>query len=436
MTVLPIYRSENVKASVPATPAVAPVGAVRNVLVAVTGNALEWFDVVVYGFFAAIVAKLFFPSNDPSISLILALGTFGASFLVRPLGALVIGRYADRNGRKAALILVSMLMMLGTAIIAFLPTYAQIGVAAPIFLLAARLIQGFSAGGEFGSATAFLAEQMPTRRAFFASWQFASQGIATLLASGFGLILTSFLSTESLSQWGWRLPFFFGMLIGPVAYLIRSQAHETPEFMAMKDAVNTDRLAPDAFAFRVLVGCGAVAVATVAMYLMLYVPTMATADLGLPTWAGFTATFVAGAVLLIVPPLSGLTADRRGRLRVAVPAILFLLIAPIPIFHWLVAAPSPTRLIIMQVLLSLATSAYFGALPAMLSEMFPISQRTTGLSLCYNLAVVFVGGFAPLIFAAMVKWTGSAAAPALYLVAAAAASLMAVIVAGRKQWTW
>lgn len=409
-------------------------GTLHNVMVAVAGNALEWFDVVVYGFFAAIIARLFFPAHDPSVSIILALGTFGASFLIRPLGAVVVGRYADRAGRKAALVLVSTLMLIGTGIIAVLPTYSQIGIAAPLLLFGARLLQGFSAGGEFGSATAFLAEQMPTRRAFFASWQFASQGIATLLASGFGLTVTTLLDADQIAGWGWRLPFFFGLLIGPVAYAIRKTAHETPEFTAQGQA-SADLEASD-FATRVITGMGAVIIATVAMFFMLYVPTMATAELGLPVFAGFSATLVTGATLVIVTPLAGLVADRRGRLSVALPAVAMLLVAPLPLFHWLVAAPSPARMIVVQGLLGVATSTYLGALPAFLAELFPVARRTTGLSLSYNLAVVLAGGFAPMIFAFLIRASGSKAAPAVYLSLAAACSLLAWVFARKRRWTW
>ena len=178
----------------------------RAVISASIGNALEWFDLVVYGFFAVTIAKLFFPTHDDTTSLLLTLGTFGVSFFMRPLGAIVIGVYADRRGRREALTLTILLMMVGTAIIAFMPTYETIGLLAPVGIVLARMIQGFSAGGEFGSATAFLAEHAPQRRGFFASFQVASQGLTTLLAAGFGAVLTSTLSPEQMQSWGWRVP--------------------------------------------------------------------------------------------------------------------------------------------------------------------------------------------------------------------------------------
>jgi MHS family proline/betaine transporter-like MFS transporter len=186
-------------------------GSWRLVMAASIGNALEWFDLVVYGFFAVIIARLFFPAGNDTVSLLLTLGTFGVSFFMRPLGAIVLGTYADRAGRKAALTLSILLMMIGTLVIVLLPTYASIGMAAPLILVAARLVQGFSAGGEFGSATAFLAEHEPARRGFFASWQVASQGLTTLLAAGFGAVLTHQLTPQQLDAWGWRVPFLFGL---------------------------------------------------------------------------------------------------------------------------------------------------------------------------------------------------------------------------------
>ncbi|KNB21538.1 membrane protein, partial [Salmonella enterica subsp. enterica serovar Typhimurium] len=203
----------------------------RVIVSASIGNALEWFDLVVYGFFAVTIAKLFFPTGNDTVSLLLTLGTFGVSFFMRPLGAIVIGAYADRAGRKAALTLSIVLMMVGTLLIAIMPTYAAIGVLAPVGIVIARMVQGFSAGGEFGSATAFLAEHAPQRRGFFSSWQVASQGLTTLLAAGFGALLTGNLSPEAMASWGWRIPFFFGLLIGPVAYYIRRRLDETPEFL-------------------------------------------------------------------------------------------------------------------------------------------------------------------------------------------------------------
>src|SRR5579859_1059944 len=202
----------------------------RIILAASIGNALEWFDLVVYGFFAVTIAKLFFPARTEAISLMLTLGTFGISYMIRPLGGLVLGSLADRAGRKVSLLLSIGLMMIGTLTIAVMPPYAVIGLWAPVGIMLSRLVQGFSAGGEFGASTAFLVEHAPERRGFMGSWQFASQGLSTLLASGFGALLTSQLTTAQLESWGWRIPFLFGLAIGPVGFYIRRYVDEGAEF--------------------------------------------------------------------------------------------------------------------------------------------------------------------------------------------------------------
>ncbi len=403
----------------------------KSIAAAVIGNALEWFDLVVYGFFAPVIADLFFPRQDASLSLLLALGTFGISFLVRPIGAVIVGRFADRHGRRTALVLVTWLMLLGTFIIAILPTYSQIGPAAPVLLLMARLIQGFSAGGEFGSATAYLAEQNPDRRGFYSSWQFSSQGVATLLASSMGLVLTSCLNRRELYSWGWRLPFVVGLLIGPVAYFIRSHARETPEFEAAR--LHNRRLVRAVLEWQsVVVGAGAVAVATVSLYLTLYLPTFARTVLGLSARAGFEATFAAGILLVAIPPFVGAMSDRWGRLVFGVPAVISIGLMSIPLFTWLVSEPSAFRAVLVQVAISIATAIYLGILPAFLSECFPLGCRTTGLSLSYNLSVVIAGGFAPLLFAELVKLTGNNASPSFYLAFAAAVTVISLMVPQRR----
>src|SRR6202023_2880279 len=206
----------------------------RVIVAASLGNALEWFDFLVYGYFAVTISKVFFPSANETASLLATLGTFSVSFLERPIGAVLIGAYTDRAGRKAGLTLSILLMVIGTTLTALTPGYATIGLAAPILILVARLLQGFSVGGEFGSAVTFLAEQTASRKGFVASWQWASTGITGALASGFGILLTTILSPEQLIDWGWRVPFLFGILVGPVGLYIRRRLDETPEYIEIK----------------------------------------------------------------------------------------------------------------------------------------------------------------------------------------------------------
>lgn len=399
----------------------------RVIVSASIGNALEWFDLVVYGFFAVTIAKLFFPTGNDTVSLLLTLGTFGVSFFMRPLGAIVIGAYADRAGRKAALTLSILMMMVGTLLIALMPTYATIGVLAPVGIVIARMVQGFSAGGEFGSATAFLAEHAPKRRGFFSSWQVASQGLTTLLAAGFGALLTGNLSPEAMMSWGWRVPFFFGLLIGPVAYYIRRRLDETPEFLDIEPTQSPLR---DTFASqkkRLLLAIGVVVMATVATYLVLYMPTYAVKQLGLPSSAAFSAVLLTGVVQLIVAPIVGHWSDTHGRIKPMLTAAVALLVLVYPMFSLLDAHPTFGALMVFQIVLGLLMTTYFGALPALLTELFPVQVRTTGLSLGYNIAATVFGGFAPFIITWLIGATGNKLAPSFYLIFAALISITALL---------
>ncbi|SAL12324.1 MFS transporter [Caballeronia humi] len=418
--------------SIPATRPIPRPAAWRAVIAASIGNALEWFDLVVYGFFAVVISKLFFPAGNDTVSMLLTLGTFGVSFFMRPLGAIVLGAYADRAGRKAALTLSILLMMVGTFIIAVLPTYHSIGIAAPLILVVARLMQGFSAGGEFGSATAFLAEHVPGRRGFFASWQVASQGLTTLLAAIFGVLLTTKLSPDQMNAWGWRVPFFFGLLIGPVAYYIRTRLDETPEFLAAETTTTPLR---DTFAthkLRLVIAIGVVVLGTVATYLVLYMPTYAIKQLGLAPSVAFTAILLTGAIQMVCSPIVGHLSDQHGRTRIMMVSAVLLLVLIYPAFTFLVGHPTFGTLLVIQAGFGLLMTGYFAALPGLLSEMFPVATRTTGMSLAYNVAVTIFGGFGPFIIAWLIGATGSKAAPSFYLIFAALVSLVALLAARGK----
>jgi MFS transporter, MHS family, proline/betaine transporter len=392
------------------------------------GNALEWFDLLIYGYFAVTISKVFFPVDDPTISLLLALGTFGVSYLARPLGAIVLGAYADRAGRKASLMASIMLMMLGTGLMAVMPSYASIGIAAPIAVLLARLTQGFSVGGEFGSSTAFLVEHTAHRKGFFASWQWASQGLTAVLASSFGVLLTTTLSPDQLQAWGWRVPFLFGLLIGPVGLYIRSHLEETPEFRQ-----NETRPAPLRHLFghhldRVLLTIGAAIVSNSSNYLILYMPTYAIAQLGLPQSAGFTATLVGAIVLGVVAPFAGHWSDRIGRTGIMIAMAVLFLASAYPLFAFLASHPSLAVMILVVGYMSLVKALYSGVLPALLSELFPTETRGSGMSLGYSISVTIFGGFAPFISTWLIEITGTKLAPSFYLMFTAALSLAALIV--------
>jgi MHS family proline/betaine transporter-like MFS transporter len=403
----------------------------RVVAAASIGNALEWFDFVVYGFFAVTMAKLFFPTGNETVSILVALGTFGVTFFLRPLGAIVFGSFADRHGRKAAFTLSITVMMCGTAIIALMPTYSSIGILAPILLVLARMLQGFSAGGEFGSATAFLAEQSPDRRGFFASWQFASQGLTTILATAFGVVLATTLTMDQMDNWGWRIPFIFGLLIGPVAYYIRRHLDETPEFQSSQHSKSPLREALSYSKMRLLVAFGTVVLATVAMYTILFMPTYSTRQLGLPASGSFFASLVTGAIQLTLIPIVGALSDRCGRIPIAFISAAAIFLTIYPLFIWLAAVPTLATLLVVQIIIGILSAGYMGGLPALMSELFPTRMRTTGLSISYSFGVAIFGGFAPFIIAWLIEATGSKLAPSYYLMLAAAISLIAVGAARR-----
>ncbi|MEU0840755.1 MFS transporter [Streptomyces sp. NPDC005962] len=411
----------------------APVKVHRVIIAASIGNALEWFDILVYGFFAATISKQFFPTADETVSLLLTLGTFAVAYVVRPVGALVLGAYADRAGRKRALMVSIQLMMVATLLIAIMPPYATIGLVAPIAILLARLVQGFSAGGEFGSATAFLVEHMPEKRGFMASWQFASQGFATLLASAFGTVLTATLSDASLESWGWRIPFFFGLLIGPVGYYIRRYVAEAGEFVETADqerapVKETFRTQKD----RMLVAMGALAVSTAISYLITYMPTFAVKELDLPASTGFASTLVTGIVLTGLTPVVGHLSDRFGRTRIMLIFAALILALVYPSFAFLVAAPGFTVILGVMFLIGVLKAGYFAPLPAMMAELFPVTNRATGLAVSYNIAVMLFGGTTPLVIVWLVDVTGSKLAPTFYLMFLAVVSLSCVVFARRK----
>ncbi|WP_246655295.1 MFS transporter [Streptomyces decoyicus] len=407
----------------------------RAVLAATAGNTLEWYDLTSYGFFAVSISKAFFPAGDPAVSLMLAFGTFGVSYLVRPLGALVLGTYADRTGRKASLLLTIRLMMIGTLLIAVMPTYESIGMAAPVLILVARLLQGFSAGGEFGSATAFLAEQAPERRGFMASWQFASQGLATLLAATFGTVLSLTLSGSQLDSWGWRIPFLIGLLIGPVGYVIRRQVPETPEFV---DAAEAGEVATTPVRqvlrdqkLRVLLMVGALVMSTAVTYVIVYMPTYAHEVLGLPPSAGFIGAAVSGVALTTVTPLIGHLSDRVGRVKIMLLAGIAMVLSIYPLFLLLSGSPSLLVMGVVMFILGVLKACYFGALPALMSEAFPTATRSTGLSLSYNIGVMSFGGFAPVIITWMIGATGSHLSPSFYIMVAGALSIASLLASRR-----
>ncbi len=410
-----------------AAPAIGPGQRRRAIVATVIGNGLEWFDFTVYSFFAVIIAKLFFPTGNDLSSLLLAVATFGVGFFMRPVGGIVLGVYADRVGRKAALSLTILLMALGTTLIGIAPTYDQIGILAPLLIVVARLMQGFSAGGEMGGATAFLTEYAPARqRAYYSSWIQASIGVAVLLGAAVGTFVTSSLSPEALNSWGWRLPFLLGIVIGPVGYYIRHHLDETPAFRDTAERADSPlKEIFQAYPRETTASFSMVILWTVCTYVLLfYMPTYAVKVLKVPQADGFVAGMAGGCAIMVFAPLVGLLADRIGRRVLLSGSALLILVLAWPMFAYINHMPGLASLLVFQLVFGVLIATYTGPILAAFSELFPARVLSTGLSVAYNFAVTIFGGFASFIITWLIATTGSSMAPAIYVMIAAAISLV------------
>ncbi|MGO4328458.1 MFS transporter [Cupriavidus sp. 2TAF22] len=411
----------------------------RTVFRVVSGNFLEMYDFMVYGFYAAAIAKTFFPSGNEFASLMLSLATFGAGFLMRPLGAIVLGAYIDHHGRRKGLILTLVLMALGTLLIACVPGYASIGVAAPLLVLAGRLLQGFSAGVELGGVSVYLAEiAKPGKKGFYVAWQSASQQVAVIFAGLLGVILHSLLSPEQMGEWGWRVPFLIGCLIVPFLFLIRRSLEETEEFKTRKHRPSISEIYRSmAENWRIIVaGCLLVVMTTVSFYMITaYTPTFGKTVLKLDDVDNLVVTICIGLSNFIWLPLMGAVSDRVGRKPLLIIFTIATLVTAYPAVSWLVAEPSFSRLLMVELWLSFLYGSYNGAMVVTLTEVMPPAVRTAGFSLAYSLATALFGGFTPAISTYLIHSTGNKAAPGLWLMFAAACGLVATLVifrAGRQ----
>lgn len=397
----------------------------RKELVAISfANGLEFFDFTIYSFFAPVIARLYFPAGDSLISLLLAVGTFGVGFFMRPVGAIALGAYADRKGRRAGMMLTMWLMMAGSAMIAFAPTFASAGVLAPLLIVASRLVQGFALGGEIGVSTAWLVEHStPGRRGYHGSWQFTSQAANTLVASVIGLTLTSSLDRESLEAWGWRIPFVIGLAIGPVGIYIRRHLVETwhpdhasrePLFVALRG-----------HAVVIVQGVLAMLGASAATYIVLfYLASYTDKYLHIAMSSSLWLPVVAAGTAAIFSPVAGYLSDRVGR-RVVIGVSRIILVAAIyPSFVLMRAIPEMS--VMLAVSAVLATLVAFTTAPTivMLAELFPAHIRASGMSIVYCLAVSVFGGFAQFFAIGLIQISGSQLAPAWYLVGCGLISLV------------
>lgn len=398
-----------------------------------SGNFLEMYDFMVFGYYAPEIARTFFPNASPFASLMLTLMTFGAGFLMRPLGAIVLGAYTDHHGRRAGLILTLGLMSVGIVSIACMPGYEKIGLLAPLLVLAGRLVQGFSAGVELGGVSVYLAEiATPGNKGFYVAWQSASQQVAVMFAALLGVVLHSRLSTQQMSAWGWRVPLFVGCAIVPTLFLLRRSLAETEEFQTRKDHPPIGALMKSVASNWTIVGIGMllVTMTTVSFYLITaYTPTFGSTVLHLASRDSLLVTLCVGASNLLWLPIMGALSDRVGRKPLLIACTVLALITAYPSMSWLVSAPSFHRLLTVELWLSFVYASYNGAMAAFLTEIMPVQVRTSGFSLAYSLATALFGGFTPAICTYLIHVSGDRAMPGVWLSFAAACGLLAALLA-------
>jgi MFS family permease len=411
-----------------------------QVAAAVIGNALEWYDFIIFGFLTVVIARLFFPADSQYASLLLTTATFGVGFFMRPVGGVLLGLYADHKGRKAALLLIIILMTAAIAMIGFAPTYAAIGVAAPLIILLARLLQGLATGGEFASATSFLIETAPAhRRGFYGSWQMVGQGLAFLIGALLGALITRSLAAESLDSWGWRVPFLLGLILGPVGLFIRRHLEETEAFLEARGAASVGKrsfgttLSTDVR--HVLVCMGIVTSGAISFYvILLYMPTFARVQLHLPLDQAFLAQSISLACMIVLTPLSGALSDLIGRKPIMIAALSLYLVLVYPLFSWLHDNPSFSSLATVQIVFCCLLGVFIGPFSTALAEQFAAQSRSTGLGIAYNLAVMIFGGFAQFFVTWLIEATGSPIAPSFYVMFGAAVGILATFFLVDRAW--
>jgi MHS family citrate/tricarballylate:H+ symporter-like MFS transporter len=397
---------------------------------------LEMFDFFLFGFYASYIAKAFFPAGNDFASLLLTFMTFGAGFLMRPLGAIILGAYIDRVGRRKGLIVTLTIMAVGTVCIAFMPTYASIGLLAPLLVLIGRLLQGFSAGVELGGVSVYLSEMAtPNNKGFYVSWQSGSQQVSIMVAAIIGYTLNKSLSPAELSDWGWRVPFFIGSLIVPFIFFIRRSLEETQAFLARTHRPSAAEM------FRsmaqnwqiVLAGMLMVVMTTVSFYLItVYTPTFGSKVLKLSEVDSLTVTFCVALSNLFWLPVMGALSDRVGRRPVLLAFTVLTIFTAYPAMRWLVDGPTFEKMLMVELWLSFLYGSYNGAMVVALTEIVPASVRTAGFSLAYSLATALFGGFTPAVSTALIGYTGDNAAPGLWMTFAAICGLAATLMVYRR----
>jgi len=398
-----------------------------------SGNFLEMYDFMVFGYYASAIGAAFFPTGNKFLSLMLSLMTFGAGFLMRPLGAIVLGAYSDNHGRRAGLLLTLGLMSVGIFSIACTPRYATIGLLAPLLVLVGRLLQGFSAGMELGGVSVYLSEiATPGHKGFYVSWQSASQQVAVMFAALVGVMLSATVPAEAMTIWGWRVPLLLGCIIIPVLFLLRRSLQETDEFTARRRHPSISEILRSLLEdWRIVaIGMMLVTMTTVSFYMITaYTPTFGNSVLRLGSKESLLVTLCVGASNLFWLPVMGSLSDKVGRRPLLLIFTILMLVTAYPAMLWLVRAPSFARLLAAELWLSFIFGSYNGAMVVFLTEIMPAHVRTSGFSLAYSLATAVFGGFTPAICTYFIHMTGNRAVTGVWLSFAAACGLGAALLA-------
>ncbi len=409
---------------------------VATVLRVTSGNFLEMFDFFLFGFYATYISKTFFPVGNEFASLMLTFMTFGAGFLMRPLGAIFLGAYVDSIGRRKGLIVTLGIMAAGTILIAFVPGYGTIGLLAPFLVLIGRLLQGFSAGVELGGVSVYLSEMAtPGNKGFYVSWQSGSQQVAVMVAALIGFVLNSALSPADMNAWGWRIPFFIGCAIVPFLFYIRRSLEETEEFLKRKHRPSMKEVFGSlARNWQiVLLGMLLVGMTTISFYtITVYTPTFGKTVLKLSDTDSLLVTFCTALSNLFWLPVMGALSDRIGRKPILLVFSTLTLLTAYPVLAWLVGNASFGNMLIALLWLSFLYGSYNGAMVVALTEVVPASVRTAGFSLAYSLATALLGGFTPLVSTWLIEATGNRAAPGLWMAFGGACGLVATLLIYRR----
>jgi MFS transporter, MHS family, citrate/tricarballylate:H+ symporter len=403
-----------------------------------SGNFLEMYDFFLFAYYAGPIGHAFFPSNSEFASLMSSLMTFGAGFLMRPLGAILLGAYLDHHGRRAGLLLTLALMAVGTLTLALAPGYRTIGLMAPLISVIGRLVQGFSAGVELGGVSVYLSEiATPGHKGFYVAWQSGSQQVAVIVVALLGVALSLAMPPQTMDDWGWRIPFLIGCLILPLLFLLRASLQETDEFLARRQGRHhpTPREIFRSIALNwpiVVIGMLMVAMTTASFYFITaYTPTFGKDVLKLSSINSLTVTLCVGVSNLVWLPVMGAVSDRIGRRPLLILFTVLALVTAYPALSWLVSAPSFTRLLAVELWLSFLYGSYNGAMVVALTEIMPVAVRTSGFAVAYSLATALFGGFTPAVSQYLFHVTGNRAVAGLWLMFAAACGLVAALLAWR-----